>query len=263
MTLWLAPVSLRNMQQMQHLLKSEFSTIAFREGVFNRFGSDITVFVRQRGSDGELGGLVIHDKRDENKNPVTVTAGRGTLSMGDNTIRLTVFDGSRQDYNPRTRTLNRLDFERYTVDLPLAGNAGTRWREPSERTFIELLSPDKNVARDMENLKEFRIEAHRRVISPLLALSLTLLVLPFLLLGPHQRRGMTRRIVAATCAIIILQAFYIGAFNFARKVEIIGLIGMYACVFAPVIGGALVLSPFFDQWRQRMLYRKMEGHPQP
>lgn len=53
-----------------------------------------------------------------------------------------VYDGSRQEFDPATGALNRLDFQRYSLDLPDAAPVRQRWREPDERTLIELLNPD-------------------------------------------------------------------------------------------------------------------------
>lgn len=255
-TLWLAPVSLRTVQQKQHLLKSEVSNLMFQEGIFNRFGKDITVFIKNRASNGELRGLMIHDRRKQNKHPVTVTAQRGIILATDEGFQVRVFDGSRQDYDPKTHTLNRLDFQRYNIDLPIAGSSSSRWREPNERTFWELLHPDPDNARDMENLVEFRIEAHRQIISPLLCLAVTFSVLPFLLIGPYLRQGISHRIAIAVGAVIALHAVYLSAFNLARQYEIAGLIAMYVVVLLPIFIGGFIISPFAEKWRHQSLYFK-------
>jgi len=257
-TIWLAPVSLRTVQQKQHILKSEVSHLIFREGVFNRFGSDITVFIKRRGVDGQLKGLMIHDRRPGNKYPVTVTAQSGEIRTTDTGFQVQVSNGSRQDYDPVTRTLNRLDFKSYNIDLPIAGSVGSRWREPNERTFWELLNPNPDIARDMENLPEFRIEAHRQILSPLLCFAVIFSVLPFLLIGPYLRGGIGHRVTMAVCAVILLHAVYLGAFNLARQFELAGLLAMYLAVLVPVIGGLVILSPLTENWRQKSLYNQAE-----
>ena len=258
-TVWLAPVSLRTVQQKQHILKSEVSHLIFQEGVFNRFGSDITVFIKRRGADGQLKGLMIHDRRPGNKYPVTVTAQSGEIRTTDKGFQVQVSNGSRQDYDPNTRTLNRLDFKSYNIDLPIAGSVGSRWREPNERTFWELLNPNPDIARDMENIVEFRIEAHRQILSPLLCFAVIFSVLPFLLIGPYLRGGIGHRVTIAVCAVILLHAIYLGAFNLARQYEVAGLLAMYLSVLLPVIGGLVILSPLTENWRQQSLYNQAEA----
>ena len=48
-------------------IKSQFSSLLFREGVFNPMGKGLTVYIRARGADGELHGLMIHDGRPQNR----------------------------------------------------------------------------------------------------------------------------------------------------------------------------------------------------
>src|SRR3989339_85805 len=71
-TCWLAPVSLRQMQEMRQEIKAQYSSLVFREGVFNTVGDDLTIYVSDRTSEGDLHGLMIHDSRKENRNPVTI-----------------------------------------------------------------------------------------------------------------------------------------------------------------------------------------------
>lgn len=258
-TMWAAPISVRTMQQMQQNLKAEFSSVLFQEGVFNSFGDKLTVYLRDRAPDGKLLGLIIQDRRKTNRYPVTVTAESGEIILTPEGTKVMVYNGSRQDYNRATRTLNKLDFERYAIDLPQSNVVETRWREPDERTFLELFSPDLTVQRDTENLREFRIEAHKRILSPLLAITLTLIVLALLLLGPRPRRGGGSRIVACVGSIILIQAFFLAAFNLSRQHELVGLIMMYLVIFLPAAGAFFMLAPSGERLRHRLLY----DQPQP
>ena len=45
---WLAPITLAHMNTLRQAIKAQYSTLLFREGVFNSVGSDMTVYVAQR-----------------------------------------------------------------------------------------------------------------------------------------------------------------------------------------------------------------------
>ena len=47
------PVALNSMKKMQQVIQAQFSTVLFREGVFNRAGKGLTVYVREKNADGE------------------------------------------------------------------------------------------------------------------------------------------------------------------------------------------------------------------
>lgn len=256
-TMWLAPVSLARMQDMRQLIKAQYSTLLIKEGVFNAFGEDLTVYVEKRTREGELHGLVIHDTRKDWEYPVTVVARRGVIVTADQGQQVIVYDGSRQDFNPETGVLNRLDFDRYSIDLPEGKDVRERWREPDERTFFELFRPDMGAGRDRDNLYAFVIEAHRRIVSPFLAPAYTFLALSFLLLGPLNRRGQSGRIALAVCSVVLIQGLYLFAFNLSKQ-SIMGLFMMYVLVFVPIALGLFFLSPFREAlYRRAHFFRSM------
>lgn len=254
MTMWLGPVSLTNMQQMRQVVKAQYSTLLFREGVFNAVVPGLTVFIRAKNASGEMSGIMIHDSREENARPSTVLAKRGVIVATDEGQQVLVYDGSRQSLNAETGALEKLDFDRYSIDLPEgSGPVRQRWREPDERTFLELLHPDPDNKRDLESRREFMVEAHRRIVSPLLAPAFVLVALSFLLLGPVDRRGQGLRITMAVIATILIQGLYLAAFNMARHSGM-GLFFMYVLALAPLLSGLFLLSGAAERFQQRVLY---------
>ncbi len=254
-TMWVAPISLSKMQEMRQKLKTEFSTMLFKEGVFNQLGKGLTVYIKEKNNNGELLGLMIHDTRDSNNLPSTILAKRGVIIVSEKNQKVIVFDGSRQTYNPKSGILQRLSFDRYTIDLPEGGQIRKRWAQPDERTIIELLNPDHNVARDVENLREFSIEIHRRLTAPLLAFAFPLIALTILLLGPVDRRGQTFRIIISVIIIIVIQGLFIAAYNIAQNNNI-GLILMYILTIVPISFSLFMLSSFSEKIRRQFLYTK-------
>ena len=252
-TLWVAPKSLSTMQQMRQMIKAQFSTLLFREGVFNEVGQGLTVYVRERGAEGAMNGLMINDSRAVGQPPSTVLAKHGTLVSTDSGYQVIVYEGTRQEYDRESRALKRLNFNRYTIDLPESDPVRQRWAEPDERTIFELLNPDPAVERDLESLRDFKVEIHRRLVSPLLAVVFTLISCAALLIGPVERRGQVRRIAVAVFAVVVIQGLYIAAYNLARQSDF-GLLFMYALVFVPLGFCIFALSGFSEGLRRRLLY---------
>lgn len=252
MTTWLAPASLNQMQKMQNIIKAQFSSALFREQVFNRAGSGLTFYIHERDDAGNLKGIVIHDTRMKNEPPSTIVAERGTVSLNDDAYRIIVYDGSRQQFNKAANTLQRLNFERYTIDIPSSDNVQTRWREPDERGFFELFNPDITNIRDREHQREFLVEVHKRLTSPFLNLAFGLIAVAVLILGPVDRRGQTKRIAIAILACIVIQALYLAGFNIARRHDL-GLVLMYALVLLPSFFLLFMLSQNGEKLRAKLL----------
>lgn len=256
-TTWLAPTSLANMYKMRQVIKAQYSTLLFREGVFNQVGDNLTVYVNKKNSSGELEGLLIHDSRKELESPVTILAKKGVILVSDEGQQVLVYEGSRQDFSKKTGVVNRLDFDRYSIDLPESKEVQLRWKEPSERTFLELLNPDETLKRDRSSKYAFFVEAHRRIVSPFLAVSFTITVLVFLLLGQVNRRGQSMRIGLSSVIVIALQSLFVTAINQAAH-SILGLIFVYIIVFLPIVIGVFLLSSFSEKYRHKLLYNAKE-----
>ena len=255
-TMWIVPQSQTDMNAMRRMIKSQYSTMMFREGIFNSIRPDVTAFVRSRQANGQLAGIIIHDSRKKNASPVTVIAKRGEVVATPQGQQILVYEGSRQDLNVSNGTLNRLDFERYTIDLPTeAATVSNRWREPSQRGFSELFHPDMNDANDARYLRSFTVEINRRLISPLLAPAYTILALAFLLLGPVDRRGQNWRVVLAIASVVAIQGLYMAAYSFARQSNG-GLVLMYLFVLMPTAMGLYMLRDGAPGWKPAMSLRR-------
>lgn len=257
-TLWVAPKSISTMQEKRQMIKAQFAGVLFREGVFNKVGNGLMVYVRARGEGGALSGLMIYDSRDKNVTPSIILAERGTLISVDQGYQVVVYEGSRQEYDAQKQVLKRLDFNRYTIDLPESDPVRQRWAEPDERTIGELLNPDPRVERDVESLRDFKIEIHRRMVSPLLAVVFTLIACTSLLIGPVDRRGQSRRIALAVLSVVAIQGFYIAAYNVARHSDA-GLVLMYGLVLVPLGACVFALSGVSEDLRRQVLYRWKGG----
>ena len=260
LTTYISPMGNMEMKQLRQTVKAQYSAFLLREGVFNTFGNDLTVYLRARDAAGDLLGLMIHDARDKSAPPVTITARRGRIVMENDVPNIVVFEGLRQQIDTKTDTMTRLYFARYTLEIKgLDGDVRERWREPNERTFIELFHPDLSDARDRENLQLFRVDAYLRLLSPLNALSFTLVALAGILLGPFNRRGQTRKILAAAIIICALQAASLSLGNLAKQ-HIRYLPVLYMTTLLPIAAGLFLLHIRGEIWLMSVLRRWRQRH---
>lgn len=259
---WLSPTAHNKMQVLRKSLKTEYSTLLLREGIFNTVGDDLMVYIRERAPNGELRGIMIHDARDKDEEPSTITAQRGIMVVtetGD--PQVIVYDGVRQQLSPDTGAVSRLNFQQYTIEVQnLKGPVPTRWREPDERNLIELLRPPVT-ERDIRYHGRFVAEAHKRLTAPFLTVAFTLVALISLLMGPFNRHGQSRRILAAIFAVIILEGAVLGLGSLSVQ-HYIFIPFMYAAVILPIVLGYFLLSSKSERLLQTslpVLLRRMVG----
>jgi len=252
-SMFLAPMAQANMNKMRQVVKSQFSSMLFREGVFNRFGNGVTVYVRHKDSEGGMAGLVIHDARD-GQAPATIIAKSGIVINTDDAFQVVVYEGSRQSFDPVKGVLQRLNFERYIIDLPDSDPIRLRWAEPDERTIIQLFQPDGADEKDLESLREFQVEINRRLTEPLQTLVFTMIALCAMLLGPQDRRGQAKRILLAIALVVIIKALFMAGNNLAQRNDA-GLILMYALIILPLGFSTFLLSGAGETMRRKWLYK--------
>lgn len=255
LTTWVSPASYNEMKQLRRAVKAQYSGFLLREGVFNTFNDDLTVYVRERDASGDLLGLMIHDRRERDKPPVTITAKRGRIVMDGDIPNILVFEGLRQQMDTQSHVISRLFFSRYMIEIKgLESDPVEKWRHPNERTLVELLNPDMTNKRDVEHLEEFKTEAHERILTPLNAIGFTLISLACVLLGPFNRRGLSRKIMAAVVIVVALQALNMGAVNAAKKQpEMLFL--LYIATLLPIAASFFLLHNKGEQWLTQSLRR--------
>ncbi|HPQ50971.1 MAG: LptF/LptG family permease [Alphaproteobacteria bacterium] len=237
---WIAPTSKASAILMRKDIKAQMSSLIFREGVFTQAGDGLTLYIRDRDYEGNLLGLVIHDARDKDQSPSTVIASRGVLVSADSGHQVLVYDGSRQQYDAKSGVLKRLDFDRYTIDLPEeTQSTPIRRKEPDERVLQSLIHSEE-AKTDRSVRRAYRLEVQKRFLTPLLIPALAMVALVALLIGSHDRRGQTTRIIGAVSAVVVIEVLYLISYNLA-KTSSVGFALMLLTVMIPILGGVFML----------------------
>ena len=240
LTLYLLPLSFREFKDRQVTIRNDFSTVLLQEGVFTELATGITVFVRERGAEGELLGVLVHDGRNPEK-PVTMMAENGALVRTDEGPQVIMVNGNRQEVSKDSGALSLLYFDRYVLDVHSVDKTlDKRWREPRERFLDELFFPDMTDGNNRFNAAKLRAEGHQRLTLPIYALTFTAIALAALLSGDYARRGLGKRITTAILLIVAIQGAALGFTNLAARFPwLVPLI--YLNAMLPLIGGIIVL----------------------
>jgi lipopolysaccharide export system permease protein len=227
-SLYFLPLSFRHFKDLQNSFRNDFSTVLLQEGVFTAINDEITVYVRQRSADGELRGILVHDKRDPEK-PITMMAERGALVATEAGPRVVMENGNRQQIDRATGRFSLLYFDRYTIELSEFDEAAqARWREPKERFLPELLWPSSE-RRDQRYRQELIAEGHQRIVAPLYTLVFALIGVAALLAGEFNRRGQAKRVLAAVACVAVLEGVSLALHDLATR-NAAAIPAMYAVV---------------------------------
>ena len=202
LNLWLVPATLTSFRQYQWEIRNHVAAFLLQDGVFTAISDNLTVYVRSRDADGVLHGILLEDARDRNAR-ATIFAESGRLLEGPRGPRALLLNGSRQEIEHGTGRLNMLTFEQNEIDLGarMTGD-GARPIDMGDVTLAQLLNP--TLAGDRDKGK-WLTEGHKRLSSPLSALSFASVALLSVLTGTFRRHGgFIRPLVAVGCVVTLL-----------------------------------------------------------
>lgn len=259
--LWLMPASSRMLRDFIVQVRTDLIAQVLQPGRFSSPDEGLTFHIRERASNGDLLGLVIHDgrvtERDEKesgkpgKSPakdestadesMTYLAERARLIERDGTAYLVMFDG----HIHRTKESSRDDgtqivaFEQYVFDISQFGkDTEGEFLRPRERHLGELLWPaadDKFAAKFPGRL---RGELHDRLATALYPFVFAMISVAFLARARTTRQGRWTIIGAAFMTSILVRGIGLAATNLA-------------VVHAWAVGlvyGVPLLAIFFATW---------------
>lgn len=208
LTLWITPQANRDLINLQYKVRDSYAVFLSRPGSFNDITDGLTFYAHRRGSGGALEGILIHDVRHPEV-PITIMAENGQVTDNNGQPQIVVFNGRRQEMDLSTGKLSELVFEQYVLDLDaLRAAAAPRAPDPREQTIGELINPSAELTSQQGSHEHLLAELNQRLASPLLTLCYVMIGLTAILAGEFNRRGMSKRILIASLAIIIVQAIF-------------------------------------------------------
>ena len=199
LTLYLAPIAQHELRSLIFQARSQWGVALLREGDFTTIGKDVTIFIGERGRDNSLKEIFYHNTKTKS----TIIAEKGTLIKTEDGPRLIVLNGSKQTV--KDGKLHVITFKRSAVDIANKKKIEARWMEPQERFISQLFNHDDTSDMDIKYRTKLIAEGHRRIITPLLSLTLCLIAITAILITPYNRHGNLKQILTA---IIIMIGIY-------------------------------------------------------
>jgi len=238
LSVYFLPASNRAFKDLQFEIRSRFVSSLIQEGTFTTISDKLTIYIRSRGEQDEVVGLLINDSRNPQRQ-ITIVAERGAFVDSPSGSRIVMVNGNRQQFDADTRKLSLLTFDSYTLDLSTLHDApSVRFREAQERFLDELFSPPTDADESLR--RSFLVEAHQRILVPISAFSFSLIPLACLLPGELNRRGHVKRVLLAIAISFLFELLDLGINNVAtRHARAIPL--MYVADLLPIILGFGIL----------------------
>ena len=208
--IYVMPLSFQKFRNQEHQIRNQFSGSLIREGTFNMI-KGITAYVRERGEQGELYGILIYKPQgqkvgnEESTSFIshTIIAEKGSLYQTEDGPILVLKNGSRQEKDSITGKISFFNFWEFTLDLSKTiKQESERVTKPYEKSLTELFNQNST---DDQHLKaRMRVEGHQRLLTPWFSLIDVLIVSTCMLMGDFGRKGRKYRILAGIIFSLVL-----------------------------------------------------------
>lgn len=243
LNLWLIPLSVARFHELQWGIRSNAVNVLLQDGAFNEISPGLTIYMRSHSSDGSLEGLMVDDERTPGRK-VTMMAANGRLIIDpDGADEVAMVDGVRQEVVAGSDRMSVLYFDTYTMKFTTSmAEAETESTDPRQQSMTALLAAEPATVGD-SLYRQYRVEAHQRLASPLYNLAFALLASACLLAGRFSRRGQADRLALAVAAMLVVQALALGVSDLAtRNLALVPLI--YIGPLLPALAaGWMLLRP--------------------
>lgn len=241
---WLTPAANLELTQLKHIIRSDYGLALLRPGVFNNFGQNITVYLAKQQNATQVTGLIIHVKGQNNLPNTTITAKSGAVQpQADGSLKLIIYNGQREQFNPVQGQIETLKFKRYELALSALQKTNLApFIDAGEKNLTTLQKEIRHydTLKPQQPKRILTAEFNTRLAQPLLALAFVLVVCVPIFIGNYARRGQASRLFGISLILILLQSLFIAASNLAQNAAW-GNILLYVVPLVPLAIGLLAL----------------------
>jgi len=171
------PWSLKSLRQIVLQVRTDLLTQVIQPGRFSSPIKGLTFHIRDRALNGELQGLIMHDRRKP-KEHHSYLAERGVIVKQDGAAYLVMSDGHIVRRSLPKEKPQIIKFETYTIDLNTFESSTHKVRLKARELYTsELKNPEIQAKASKRDRKKFLPEFHERFASVLYPFAFVLIAL--------------------------------------------------------------------------------------
>lgn len=246
-----SPYAYNKFKNLQHNIRNNYISTLFQEKVFSSPIKGLTVFIKERDEIGTFQGILIHDERDLNKT-ISIIAEKGKIVTTKNGARFALINGNRQEIS-KNKNISILYFDEYTLNISNYNKeTSSRFKDVSERNFYELLNPNENI--NVLYKKEFKAEAHKRIMTPIIVLMMVLIGAATSIIGKFNRKASLKKLFYSISSALIIQIYIIASPQLMIKSPQL-IPALYIFIFIALLSIFFLISDKAQNIKEKILYK--------
>lgn len=217
---YVAPACSNLMVGMIAKIRADVIGQVLQPGQFSSIEKNLTFHIRERGQNGELYGLMVHDERDQ-RSIITLLADRGRILEQDGRGYLMMYEGQIHRRQPSNPDVSIVTFDSYLYDLSQLTEKQNRTtvaeRKPQQYYLTELMFPAPEQKAAFKKDRRFASELPERIASSLYPIVFTLIAVLHLGYARTTREGRGETLFMAFTVATLLRIGGLAAKNIADK----------------------------------------------
>ena len=245
----LVPVSQLQLHERQLEVAENLTARLLTEGQFLTPSENITFYLKEINSDGQLESVFLNDSSNKSFN-LTYSASKAFLVRSENGPRLVLIDGLIQSLNNKTGQLTVTKFNDFVINIgDLINQKVAEIKNISHYTTLEIArSLIKGRSIINTTIHEALFTLNLRFSSPLLGIFGVLLAYAVLISGTFSRFGIWRQVLIAVFWLIALKFIEGLCIDYVRRVE-----NSIWVLYLPILFGFLSLQALLFKLDQPLL----------
>lgn len=187
LSLYFVPLSFKKFRDKQYLMQNILVGHLMKEGRFNS-SKNFTIHINEQQKNGEIKGFYMFQKMNDKLKEKIVTAQSGKIIHDNNRIIIQLNEGHQFEKDDLKKRQSTTTFDALTLDVSEIFTLAQKKRDdqkPSELFIEQLLNPNINLIEDIK--RKFKVEAHQRILIPLMTILNICLALWLSLTTEYQR----------------------------------------------------------------------------
>ncbi|MEK9598318.1 MAG: LptF/LptG family permease [Alphaproteobacteria bacterium] len=241
-SLILLPLGFSGFKTVQDEVRNTIPKLLLQDNVFIDIDQNLTIFIGKKHSRNSVGNVFIQDTQNKKKH-VTYTAEIGEFTTLENKPVVILKNGQRTETSVEVEKSTIISFDSYTLNII----RDTQKKSPSERVkdaneeSVSNLFNRNLAANDLFWRQRFA-EAHYRLSSPLLVISLSITAIALFFYRLSKQVSLAKRLTLASLFGLAIQILYVMSKSLVINYPFLWPVMYLVTIIPAIIGFVSIIS---------------------
>jgi lipopolysaccharide export system permease protein len=208
-SLILLPLGFSGFKTVQDEVRNTIPKLLLQDNVFIDIDQNLTIFIGEKHSRNSVGNVFIQDTQNKKKH-VTFTAEIGEFTTLENQPVVILKNGQRTETSVEAEKSTIISFDSYTLNIirdTQKQSPSERVKDANEESVSNLFN--RNLAANDLFWRQRFAEAHYRLSSPLLVISLSITAIALFFYRLSKQVSLAKRLTLASLFGLAIQILYV------------------------------------------------------